>query len=67
MTVRVNNEPRAVADSSTLESLMRELGLFENKGIAAALNGTVVPKKQWPTNALKDADKVLLIRATQGG
>jgi len=67
MTIRVNDQPRSVADLATLQDLLRELALAERKGIAIAINDTVVPRRDWLSRALAEADRVLVIQATQGG
>ena len=36
-------------------------------GIAVAINETVVPKSQWTSTLLQENDKVLIIKASQGG
>ena len=67
MTIRVNDQPRSVADLATLQDLLRELALAERKGIAIAINDSVVPRRDWPSRLLAEADRVLVIQATQGG
>jgi sulfur carrier protein len=67
MNLRVNDQPRRVAPGATLLDLLRELALAERKGVAVAVNDTVVPRATWPTHALADSDRVLVIQATQGG
>ena len=46
---------------------MGELGLTERRGVAAAINGAVVPRAEWAARPLAEGDRVILIRATQGG
>ena len=67
MTIRVNDQPRSVAGLATLQDLLRELALAERKGIAIAINDSVVPRRDWPSRLLAEADRVLVIQATQGG
>ena len=67
LTIRVNDEPRTLADPATLNALVRDLGLAERKGVAVAVNQSVVPRAAWSTHVLADGDRVLVIRATQGG
>ncbi len=67
MTIRVNDQPRSVADATTLLDLLRELALAERRGVAVAVNDTVVPRAEWPARPLAAADHVLVIQATQGG
>jgi len=66
-TVYVNDKARAVAASTSVLALLRELGLAERKGVAVAVNGRVVPRGEWPARALAADDRVLVIQATQGG
>lgn len=63
----VNDRPRPLAGATTLLALVRELGLAERKGVAVAVNGAVVPRREWPARSLAAADRVLVIQATQGG
>lgn len=39
----------------------------EAKGIAVAINQTIITKSAWPVHLLKDGDQITLIKATQGG
>jgi sulfur carrier protein len=67
MTIRLNDEPRTVAPTTTLHALLQELGLGERKGVAVAVNDAMVPRLTWADRALVEADRVLVIHATQGG
>jgi sulfur carrier protein len=67
LTIRVNDEPRALSRGTTLLDLARDLGVAERKGVAIAINDSVVARAAWPTHSLADGDRVLVIRATQGG
>jgi sulfur carrier protein len=63
----VNDRPHALAAPATLEALLGGLGLSSRPGIAAAVNGEVAPRASWGSRALGEGDRVLVIRATQGG
>jgi sulfur carrier protein len=66
MNVTVNGESRVVAAGTTLQALMGgETG--GGRGGAAALNGDVVPRSQWPSTALQDGAVVEIVTAVQGG
>jgi sulfur carrier protein len=65
--VLVNDEAHPLQGTESLGGLLRRLGHSQLRGVAAAVNGTVVPKSAWESRALADGDKVLVIRATQGG
>ena len=67
MTIRVNDQARRVAAGATLYDLLRELALAGRRGVAVAVNDTVVPRAEWPARALAEADRVLVIQAAQGG
>jgi sulfur carrier protein len=65
--IYVNDQPRPLAGPTTLLALLNELGHAGRKGVAVALNGTVVLRADWPVRSLAEADRVLVIQATQGG
>jgi sulfur carrier protein len=65
--VFVNDRPHPIAGPTSLQGLLGEMGLAETRGVAAAVNGQVVPRSAWALRALAPDDRVLLIRATQGG
>jgi sulfur carrier protein len=67
LTIHVNDRPREVGEGRRLADLMTELGLADRKGVAAAVNGAVVPRGGWPATTLAAGDRVLVIQATQGG
>jgi sulfur carrier protein len=67
VTIRVNGEsvPLAVA---TLDALLAEKAVDTmQRGIAVALNGSVVPRAAWRATALKAGDSIEIVRARQGG
>lgn len=66
-TITVNDQPRTLNGATTLHTLLTDLGLAGRKGVAVAINGAVAPRASWPTRTLADGDRVLVIRATQGG
>jgi sulfur carrier protein len=65
--VFVNDQPRALPEPPTLEALLASLGLEARNGVAAAVGGEVVPRGAWPRRTLVPGDRVLVVRATQGG
>jgi len=65
--VYVNDQPRPLVVPTTLLALLNELGHAGRKGVAVALNGAVVTRAEWPARSLAEADRVLVIQATQGG
>jgi sulfur carrier protein len=67
LEVLVNDRTHALAGPATLAGLLSELGLAGRRGVAAAVNGAVVPRSAWESRELAGGDRVLVIRATQGG
>jgi sulfur carrier protein len=65
--VYVNGTPRALARDTTLGQLVADLTAGETLGVAVALNGSVVPRSQWPTRTVARGDRVEILVATQGG
>jgi sulfur carrier protein len=68
----VNGVPRPVPDDSTVADVVAEFSPGfspgeARRGIAVAVNGTVVPRADWDTTALRDGDTVEVLTAVQGG
>ncbi len=67
-TVVVNGSAREVEAGTTVADLVEELaGDPSAKGVAAALNGAVVPRGRWRMLELQDGDRVEILTAVQGG
>jgi sulfur carrier protein len=64
--VSVNGESREIPDGTTLDLVVATLTAAP-KGVAAAVNETVVPRGQWPATPLGDGDRVEVLTAVQGG
>jgi len=67
MEVLVNNQSVKIEEALSLIGLMQKLDMQRHSGIAIAVNNTIVPKDQWESHMLSDADVITLITATQGG
>jgi sulfur carrier protein len=66
-TIRVNGESEPLA-AATLDALLAEKAVDTmQRGIAVALNGSVVPRASWCDTMLKSGDNVEIVRARQGG
>ena len=66
MKLTVNGEPREAPAGVTLQPVVGT-GTGQPSGVAAAVNGEVVPRRAWPTAALQDGDQVEVVTAVQGG
>ena len=64
--VKLNGEPRELPDGARLAEAVAELTDLAS-GVAAAINGDVVPRGSWATTSLRDGDQVEVVTAVQGG
>ena len=64
--VKLNGEPHELSDGATLAEAVAELTAAA-AGVAAAVNGDVVPRGSWATTLLRDGDQVEVVTAVQGG
>ena len=68
MELIINGEKKDAGDIRTLEGLMTEMGYnTASKGMAIAVNDTVIPKGRWKTTTLNTGDTIEIIHAVQGG
>jgi sulfur carrier protein len=65
MKITVNDEAVEVDDETTVAALLDRLG-FGAKGIAVAVDLSVLPRSEWQT-ALADGARVEVVTAVQGG
>ena len=66
VTVHVNGAARQVPAGSALADVVALVSTAPS-GIAAAVNGEVVPRRSWPDTRLADGDRVEVVTAMQGG
>ena len=65
MKVIVNDEEVECDEQITVAGLLERLG-FPEKGIAVAVDWTVLPRSRWQTT-LSDGARVEVVTAVQGG
>lgn len=68
MTIRLtlNGQPREMPDGATVDVAVATV-TRQASGVAAAVNGEVVPQRSWAGAALRDGDQVEVVTAVQGG
>lgn len=66
LQVKLNGEPHELPDGATMAEAVAELTAAAT-GVAAALNGDVVPRGSWAATPLRDGDQVEVVTAVQGG
>ena len=66
-TIRLNGADRPWRAGSVAD-LLRESGRDPSQsGIAVAVNGSVVPRREWTERAVEPGDDVEIVGAVQGG
>ena len=67
MHIYLNSKPVVAEKDLSLLVLLQQNGFANKKGIAVAVNSSVISKSEWGKFALTAEDKVLVISATKGG
>lgn len=67
MEINLNNQTHQVEEKTSIQIALNNWIGEKQKGIAVAVNETIVPKAQWDSYELQHNDKLLVIKATQGG
>jgi sulfur carrier protein len=65
-SIRVNGKDEAL-DALTVAELLRARGIERARGVAVALNGSVVPAGAWREQRLASGDEVEIVRPFGGG
>ena len=64
--VKLNGEPRELPAGATVTEAVAALTAAAS-GVAAAVNGDVVPRGSWAGTLLRDGDQIEVVTAVQGG
>ena len=67
MHIYINNKEKVVDADVTLQNTLENNNIFDFRGIAIAVNDIVIPKREWSNHPIRENDRILIIRATQGG
>jgi sulfur carrier protein len=66
-TIQINGEEEALGVSTVAELVAEKSDMPAGRGLAVALNGTLVRRADWAVTPLKAGDAVEIVRAMQGG
>ncbi|MFI0484631.1 sulfur carrier protein ThiS [Actinomadura sp. 9N215] len=66
MKVIVNGEPRELPDGASVAEVIASVAGTAS-GVAAAVNDEVVRRSAWEATTLRDADRLEVLTAVQGG
>lgn len=67
MEITVNQKSYRVDVGCNLKQLFCDVLHQPTQGLAIAINQQVIPKTQWESHQLQPNDKIIIIKATQGG
>lgn len=68
ITIQMNGREVDLADGSTVADAAALVGVTpDDRGVAVALGGTVVPRGAWAATAIDEGDRVEIVRAAAGG
>ncbi len=67
MTITLNGKELDIPQNINILDLLALIKQKDYGGIAIAINDMVVPKSKWEKSTITKGDKVLLIKASQGG
>ena len=66
--VVLNGERQELPDGATVEVAVIATGApADGRGVAAALDGEVVPRGEWATTSVREGQQVEVLHAVQGG
>ena len=66
-TIRVNGEARPLDADSIAALLAREGVDAKARAVAVAVNGRIVPRRDWPERVLAPGDEVEIVTPFAGG
>lgn len=67
MEITVNQQAYQVTDECSVQQMLTVVLNQPAKGLAVAINQTIIPKTDWESYALNPGDQIIIIKATQGG
>jgi sulfur carrier protein len=65
--IRVNGREISFKAATIADLLVEQAIDKDRRGIAVALNGSVIPRSAWDETAVRPGDSVEIVRAMQGG
>ncbi len=66
ITIRINEKDLEIPANTNINQLLA-LTQSPEKGIAIAINESIIPSSEWSDVCVQQNDTILIIQATQGG
>lgn len=64
--ITLNGKPHELDADRTIPDLLASLNVKAAQ-VAVAVNGEVVPRRDWPRTTVRDGDTIEIVRAVGGG
>jgi sulfur carrier protein len=65
--IYINDKEFALGQTKSVADVLKTNSLEAGKGVAIALNNKIIPRTEWESCTVKSNDRLIMIRATQGG
>ena len=66
MEIFINDKSLCIDTHKNLKQVLTDLN-YTSEGVAVAVNHKVIRSEKWTQTTLKNQDKILIIKAAQGG
>lgn len=66
MQIFINDQPVHCDENATITSMLQQQGISSDN-IAIAIDNRVISKLKWDTTPLLDGNRIIIIKAVQGG
>lgn len=66
-TVRVNGDSHLLAAGTHVDAIVARFAGAQGDGVAVAVNGDIVPRREWSEREVCNGDDIEIVRAVQGG
>jgi len=68
MNIKINGEDIILKEQMNLSDFVKmRLNTTEPKGVAVAMNDTIIPKSKWKDTVVNENDNIEIVHAVQGG
>jgi len=66
LAIFVNGSPQSIPAFTSAHSLLELLGI-QPKGVAVALNESILPRSEWANHKFCEGDRIEIVTAAAGG
>ena len=67
MEIIINDKTLSLPEGASVATALSVANIMAQRGVAVAVNSSVIPSSEFELHILKENDKIMVIKATQGG